>query len=120
MPPTIDGLLLDMNGLFRHWHNTGARTSETLAGLPHGTIDRYAYQHRAYRLARVGILTDQEWADDVTDTPLPRLRTAHPHQPRPLARRPRRTRPRHDRPPHPAPPPPARRRPVQLHRSAGC
>ncbi|WP_406834882.1 HAD-IA family hydrolase [Streptomyces sp. AHU1] len=65
MPTRIDGLLLDMNGLFRHWHNTGARKSEQLAGLPEGTIARYAYDHPAYRLARVGVLTDQQWADDV-------------------------------------------------------
>ncbi|MFF4409531.1 HAD-IA family hydrolase [Streptomyces sp. NPDC001404] len=67
MPASIDGLLLDMNGLFRHWHNTGAHTSEQLAGLPKGTIARYAYGHPAYRLARVGVLTDQQWADDVAE-----------------------------------------------------
>lgn len=67
MPAHIDGLLLDMNGLFRHWHDTGARTSEQLAHLPEGTIARYAYDHPAYRLARVGVLTDQQWADDVAD-----------------------------------------------------
>ncbi|WP_372404867.1 HAD family hydrolase [Streptomyces luteireticuli] len=65
--PSINGLLLDMNGLFRHWHNTGARTSEQRAGLPTGTIDRYAYDHPSYRLARVGVLTDQQWASDVAD-----------------------------------------------------
>ncbi|MEU2514505.1 HAD family hydrolase [Streptomyces syringium] len=65
--PSIDGLLLDMNGLFRHWHNTGAQTSEQRAGLPTGTIARYAYDHPSYRLARVGVLTDQQWADDVAE-----------------------------------------------------
>lgn len=63
----IDGLLLDMNGLFRHWRNAGARESERLAALPDGTIARYAYDHPAYRLARVGVLTDRQWADDVAD-----------------------------------------------------
>lgn len=65
--PLIDGLLLDMNGLFRHWRNTGAQTSEQRASLPAGTIARYAYGHPSYRLARVGVLTDQQWADDVTE-----------------------------------------------------
>ncbi|MEU3356096.1 HAD-IA family hydrolase [Streptomyces sp. NPDC037389] len=65
--PTIDGLLLDMNGLFRHWHNTGAQTSEQRAGLPAGAIARYAYDHPSYRLARVGVITDQQWADDVAE-----------------------------------------------------
>ncbi|MEU5425807.1 HAD-IA family hydrolase [Streptomyces olivoreticuli] len=64
---TVDGVLVDMNGLFRHWHNTGARDSERLAGLSEGTIARYAYDHPAYRLARVGILTDQQWATNVTE-----------------------------------------------------
>ncbi|MGA5703945.1 HAD-IA family hydrolase [Peterkaempfera bronchialis] len=67
MPARIEGLLLDMNGVIRHWRNTGARTSEQLTGLPDGTIAQYAYDHPAYRLARVGVLTDQQWADDVTD-----------------------------------------------------
>ncbi|MEW1640368.1 HAD family hydrolase [Streptomyces sp. NPDC093801] len=67
MPDRIEGLLVDMNGLFRHWHNTGARQSERLAGLPPGTINHYAYHHPAYRAARVGILSDQEWAENVAD-----------------------------------------------------
>ncbi|MFE1558870.1 HAD family hydrolase [Streptomyces sp. NPDC058734] len=67
MTARIEGLLVDMNGLFRHWHNTGARQSERLAGLPPGTINHYAYDHPTYRAARVGILTDQEWADNVAD-----------------------------------------------------
>ncbi|MFF3671615.1 HAD-IA family hydrolase [Microtetraspora malaysiensis] len=60
-----DALLCDMNGLFRHWRNAGARAGETAAGLPTGTLDVYAYQHPSYDEAKVGILTDQEWADDV-------------------------------------------------------
>ncbi|MFG2434593.1 HAD-IA family hydrolase [Streptomyces sp. NPDC048508] len=63
----IRGVLFDLNGLFRHWCNTGARQSEELAGLLPGTIARYAYDHPSYRLARVGVLTDQQWADDVTE-----------------------------------------------------
>ncbi|MEW1701119.1 HAD family hydrolase [Streptomyces sp. NPDC091278] len=63
----ITALLVDMNGLFRHWHNTGAREAEKLAGLPEGTLARYAYDHPSYRLARVGLLTDQKWADGVAD-----------------------------------------------------
>ncbi|MGW2612969.1 hypothetical protein ACWC4A_53310, partial [Streptomyces mirabilis] len=62
MSTRIDGLLLDMNGLFRHWKDTGAQKSERLAHLPEGTITRYAYEHPSYRLARVGVLTDEQWA----------------------------------------------------------
>jgi putative hydrolase of the HAD superfamily len=63
----IDALLLDMDGLFRHWRDTGARTGERRAGLPAGTIDRYAYQHPSYRLAQLGVITDDDWAEDVAD-----------------------------------------------------
>ncbi|MFF4371464.1 hypothetical protein [Streptomyces sp. NPDC001594] len=67
MTDRIEGLLVDMNGLFRHWRNTGARQSERLAGLPPGTINHYAYDHPSYRAARVGLLTDQEWAENVAE-----------------------------------------------------
>ncbi|GHH80476.1 hypothetical protein GCM10018781_61000 [Kitasatospora indigofera] len=64
--PAVDGLLVDMDGLFRHWRDTGARLGEQLAGLPAGTFDTFAYGHPSYRLAQLGVLTDQQWADDVT------------------------------------------------------
>ncbi|MFD9688404.1 HAD family hydrolase [Kitasatospora sp. NPDC059088] len=73
MTTDITAVLCDMNGLFRHWRNTGARRAEQLAGLAPGTIAHYAYDHPAYRLARVGVLTDQQWADDVAE----RLGTDH-------------------------------------------
>ncbi|MFD5616472.1 HAD family hydrolase [Kitasatospora sp. NPDC127060] len=63
--PAVDGLLVDMDGLFRHWRDTGARRGEQLAQLPAGTFDTYAYRHPSYRLAQLGVLTDQQWADDV-------------------------------------------------------
>jgi hypothetical protein len=62
----VTGLLCDMDGLFRHWCDTGARTDEQLAQLPPGTIDAYTYRHPSYRLAQLGILTDQQWGNDVT------------------------------------------------------
>ncbi|MFJ8478469.1 HAD family hydrolase [Kitasatospora sp. NPDC094011] len=63
--PAVDGLLVDMDGLFRHWRDTGARLGERRADLPAGTFDAYAYRHPSYRLAQLGVLTDQQWADDV-------------------------------------------------------
>jgi hypothetical protein len=38
----IDGLLCDMNGLFRRWRNVGASEGERIAGLPPGTLAAYA------------------------------------------------------------------------------
>ncbi|WP_431906705.1 hypothetical protein [Nonomuraea jabiensis] len=43
--------------------------------MPAGAIARYAYHHPDYRLARVGILTDDQWAEDVAE------RLAHDYGP---------------------------------------
>ncbi|GAA2084582.1 hypothetical protein GCM10009759_03760 [Kitasatospora saccharophila] len=58
-------LLFDLNGLFRRFDNAGARLGEEAATLPAGTIARHAYQHPSYEAAKVGLMTDQQWADGV-------------------------------------------------------
>ncbi|WP_331772899.1 HAD-IA family hydrolase (plasmid) [Embleya sp. NBC_00888] len=58
---TLRGVLLDMNGVFRHFDHSGQARAEALASLPPGTIARYAYDHPDYELAKVGVLTHQEW-----------------------------------------------------------
>jgi HAD superfamily hydrolase (TIGR01509 family) len=63
---TPELLLLDLDGLIRHWRDTGARDGERLAGLPEGTLET-AYSLPEYELAQLGVLTDQEWADAVCD-----------------------------------------------------
>ncbi|MEU4244478.1 HAD-IA family hydrolase [Actinoplanes sp. NPDC026619] len=62
---TIRGVLFDMNGVFRHFDHSGAARAELLVGLPPGTIARLAYDHPDYQLAKVGVLTHQEWVDAV-------------------------------------------------------
>ncbi|MFB7618310.1 HAD family hydrolase [Kitasatospora sp. NPDC056181] len=59
---TPKGLLFDLHGVLQHFDNHGARAGEEAAGLPLGTIDRVAYQHPAYEAAKVGLMTDDEWA----------------------------------------------------------
>lgn len=59
-----DALLLDLDGVTRHWRDTGARDGERRAGLPAGALD-VAYQLPEYTLAQLGVLTDQQWADTV-------------------------------------------------------
>ncbi len=61
---TPDLLLLDLDGLIRHWRDSGAREGERLAGLPPGAFEA-AYQLPEYQLAQLGVLTDQQWADAV-------------------------------------------------------
>ncbi|MFJ4668915.1 HAD-IA family hydrolase [Kitasatospora purpeofusca] len=58
-------LLFDVNGVLRHFDNSGAALGEEAAGLEPGTIARYAYDHPSYTEAKVGLMTDQEWADGV-------------------------------------------------------
>jgi HAD superfamily hydrolase (TIGR01509 family) len=74
-------LLLDLDGVIRHWRDTGARDGERLAGLPEGTLET-AYSLPEYELAQLGVLTDQEWADAVRDHLIsqhgPAARTAIP------------------------------------------
>jgi putative hydrolase of the HAD superfamily len=61
---TPDLLLLDLDGLIRHWRDTGAREGERLAGLPPRAFEA-AYKLPEYQLAQLGVLTDQQWADVV-------------------------------------------------------
>jgi putative hydrolase of the HAD superfamily len=63
---TPELLLLDLDGLIRHWRDTGARDGERLAGLPGGTLDA-AYGLPEYQLAQLGVLTDEQWAAAVRD-----------------------------------------------------
>lgn len=63
---TPDLLLLDLDGLIRHWRDTGVREGEHLAGLPPGAFDA-AYTLPEYQLAQLGVLTDEQWADAVRD-----------------------------------------------------
>ncbi len=78
---TPELLLLDLDGLIRHWRDTGARDGERLAGLPEGALET-AYSLPEYQLAQLGVLTDQEWADAVRDQLVsqhgPAARTAIP------------------------------------------
>lgn len=59
-------LLLDFDGLIRHWRDTGASAGERLAALRPGTLD-IAYRLPEYRLAQLGVLTDEQWAASVRD-----------------------------------------------------
>lgn len=61
-----DLLLLDLDGLIRHWRDTGAHDGERLAGLPPGAFEA-AYTLPEYQLAQLGVLTDQQWAGAVRD-----------------------------------------------------
>lgn len=63
---TPELLLLDFDGLIRHWSDSGARAGERLARLPARALD-IAYQLPEYQLAQLGVLTDEQWAAAVRD-----------------------------------------------------
>ncbi|MFJ2193699.1 HAD family hydrolase [Kitasatospora sp. NPDC087861] len=56
------GVLFDLHGLFQIFDDRGAAEGESAAGLDPGTLARYAYQHPDYEAAKVGLMTDTEWA----------------------------------------------------------
>jgi hypothetical protein len=63
---TPDLLLLDLDGLIRHWKDTRAREGERLAGLPDGALEA-ACTLPGYILAQLGVLTDEQCADAIRD-----------------------------------------------------
>jgi putative hydrolase of the HAD superfamily len=60
------GILLDLDGVVRLWHDAGSRAAETAHGLPSGAIARLAYDGR-FDLAHHGLLTHEQWVAGVRE-----------------------------------------------------
>lgn len=60
----VRGILVDLDGVVRLWHNVGAHRAESECSLPPGTISRIAYDGR-FDLAHHGLLTHQTWVAEV-------------------------------------------------------
>ncbi|MEO6713214.1 MAG: HAD-IA family hydrolase [Mycobacteriales bacterium] len=58
--PRVAAVLLDMDGVIRHWAGTD-RAAEEAGGLPPGTIARYAFDVPEYAASQIGGATYAEW-----------------------------------------------------------
>lgn len=62
----LQAVLFDLHGVFQHFDNKGAAEGERAARLEPGTLAHYAYDHPSYEEAKVGLMSDEEWAEGVT------------------------------------------------------
>jgi len=60
-----DALLIDFDGVFRHWPLSDAPT-ESVHGLPIGAIRKVAFADELLELAITGVITDEEWRSEVS------------------------------------------------------
>jgi putative hydrolase of the HAD superfamily len=63
----IAAVLLDWDGVLHHWHGDGERAGEHAEGLPAGVIAQAAYGTDAYEYAKLGVLSDEQWRQEVTE-----------------------------------------------------
>jgi putative hydrolase of the HAD superfamily len=63
--PEVDGLIIDLDGVIRHWDPAHHTAAEERLGLPPGTLEAVALEDD--RLARVtdGRLSFEDWCDEV-------------------------------------------------------
>jgi putative hydrolase of the HAD superfamily len=63
--PEVDGLVIDLDGVIRHWDPAHHAEMEAQLGLPAGTLEEVALDEE--RLARVtlGQLSFEDWCDEV-------------------------------------------------------
>lgn len=58
-------LLMDLDGVIRHWPGHGRARGEQAAGLPAGAIRELGYG-REFTLANLGVYTHEQWLAEVT------------------------------------------------------
>ncbi|MCX4097769.1 HAD family hydrolase [Nocardia sp. alder85J] len=61
----IAAVVLDWDGVLRHWDGRGERDGEHAEGLPPGAIAHAAYGTDAYEYAKLGIYSDRQWREEV-------------------------------------------------------
>jgi transcription antitermination factor NusB len=60
-------LLLDMDGVIRHWSGEDLRAADESLGVPEGTYAAVALEPDRIRRANDGTMTDEEWRAEVAD-----------------------------------------------------
>jgi putative hydrolase of the HAD superfamily len=59
--PAVDGLVMDFDGVIRHWDAESLRRAERALGLSAGTIFTAAFESDRFDRAMCGALTAEEW-----------------------------------------------------------
>lgn len=58
--PLVRAVLLDLDGVIRHWHGTD-RAAEDAGGVPPGTLARFMFEVPEYAATQIGDATYQQW-----------------------------------------------------------
>lgn len=64
-PPDVDGLVIDLDGVIRHWDPAHHDATEERLGLPPGTVLRAAMAGERLERATDGRLSFEEWCDEI-------------------------------------------------------
>jgi putative hydrolase of the HAD superfamily len=65
VPDTLGAVILDMDGVVRHWRPGPAGAVEKAYGLPPGTIGSVALAVPEYQLGVLGVCTFEDWLDAI-------------------------------------------------------
>lgn len=61
----VDAVIVDLDGVIRHWDNDGIPTAEVDLGLPMGSISAVAFEPARLARAMRGELTAEEWYAEI-------------------------------------------------------
>jgi transcription antitermination factor NusB len=64
-PGGVAVLLVDVDGVIRHWHSDEIGEAEVALGVPAGSLVGVAFEETLLRRALIGELTDGDWRDEV-------------------------------------------------------
>ena len=64
-PSDVDGLVIDLDGVIRHWDPAHHDATEERLGLPPGTVLQAAMARERLERATDGRLTFEEWCDEI-------------------------------------------------------